>query len=92
VWAEVATFFSKPQELLAVMSSIGVDFSRDSQETALAAATAWKSYKKAGGKRERLIADFLIGAHALVHCDYLLTRDRGFYRGYFKGLKVITPE
>jgi predicted nucleic acid-binding protein len=39
----------------------------------------------------RVVADFLIGAHALVTCDRLLARDRGYYRDYFAGLRIIEP-
>jgi predicted nucleic acid-binding protein len=35
------------------------------------AAESWK---------DRIAADFLIGGHASVQCERLLTRDRGFYR------------
>jgi predicted nucleic acid-binding protein len=41
--------------------------------------------------RQHIIGDFLIGAHAKNQADGLITRDRGFYRSYFKGLKVIEP-
>ena len=40
----------------------------------------------------RTVPDFLIGAHALLQCRGLITRDAGFFRDYFKGLKVIVPQ
>lgn len=41
------------------------------------------------GKRLHVLADFLIGAHASVHADCLLSRDPGIYKTYFKDVKVI---
>ncbi len=40
-------------------------------------------------KRLHVLADFLIGAHALVQADCILSRDLGVYRAYFRDLKII---
>jgi predicted nucleic acid-binding protein len=41
--------------------------------------------------RQHILSDFLIGAHGKIQADTLITRDRGFYRTYFKGLNILTP-
>ncbi len=73
------------------MDALGVDYSAMQRGAALGAAQSWKIYRQRGGSRQRMVADFLIGAHACSHSEQLLTRDRGFYRAYFSGLKILRP-
>jgi len=41
--------------------------------------------------RQHIAADFLIGAHAVVDCERLITFDTAFYETYYPGL-TVTPE
>ncbi len=91
VWAECAAVFPGQEAALEAMGLLGIKFVPTTMESASRAGKAWRLYRERGGPRERVVADFLIGAHALLQCDHLLTRDRGFYRSYFKNLTIIDP-
>ena len=92
VWAEVATAFGHAQaRAIEALREIGIAYSPMTEEAALRAAQCWYRFRKRSGGKERIVADFLIGGHALVEADRLLTRERGFYRDYFKSLKLVVP-
>ena len=91
VWAETATTFADAGRFRDAMRRLPISFSAMTEEAALGASKAWRRYRLRGGPRDRIAADFLIGAHALVLADRLLSRDRGFYRRYFAGLRIINP-
>ena len=41
---------------------------------------------------EACLRQALVGAHAMLQCDGLVTWHDAFYRDYFKGLKLIVPQ
>ena len=91
VWAEVRAFFADVGRMNAAFASAGIAFDPFDEDSSNLAGAIWQLYRRQGGRRTRLIADFLIGAHAQVRTQRLLTRDRGFLRRYFDSLEVIEP-
>ncbi|MCP4753662.1 MAG: type II toxin-antitoxin system VapC family toxin [Proteobacteria bacterium] len=91
VLAETATVFSDREILDHALKTLPLTFSPMTEESSLYAAEIWRSYRNAGGSRKRMVADFLVAAHATCQCDRLLSRDRGFYRTHFEELTLVEP-
>ena len=73
------------------LTALGIAFSETSLESAKLAGSIFKQYRREGGPREHLIADFLIGAHAQTQTDGIAVRDRGYLRRYFPRLRLLNP-
>lgn len=91
VWSETRVAFVSDEAFAQAMTTLQIGYSALTEQAASAAGVICRKYRSSGGRRDRVIADFLIGAHALAQCDRLLTRDRGYYRKYFTGLVVVEP-
>lgn len=92
VLAEIVTRIEPVDDLLDALSDLRVTFNAMSEQASVRAGIMQHRFRERGGKKnERVISDFLVGAHALLHCNALITRDQGFFRDYFKGLKIINP-
>jgi predicted nucleic acid-binding protein len=92
VVAEVQTLIAGNESAIEALSDYGIRYLPTSEQAAVRAGFMQRRYRDRGGKRQRVVADFLIGAHAMMQCSALITRDAGFYRDYFKGLKLIVPK
>ncbi len=86
VYAELVPVFRDRAALDSALLELGATLSPIDSSIAFEAGLRWKRYRAAGGPRNRIIADFLIGAHAMAVADVFLTRDRGFFSSYFPEL------
>jgi predicted nucleic acid-binding protein len=91
VVAELGRYFSDEQDLRDFLAACQIDHDSLSLDAALEAARIMRAYARNKGPRERVAPDFLIGAHAMVQANALLTCDAGFFRSYFASLNVIEP-
>lgn len=90
VLAEIAPRFPRIETLHSTLPPMAII-----EEIPLAAAFlaghAHADYRRAGGTREAVLPDFLIGAHAAVTGRPLLTRDPGRVATYIPGATLIAP-
>ncbi len=93
VLAELTRGFEPSRDPAAWVRNVGIQYDPIREEAAVEAGRLQaRQDARVARRTRRPLADFLIGAHARLQADRLLTRDRGFYRSYFDGLKLVEPE
>ncbi|MEN8132027.1 MAG: type II toxin-antitoxin system VapC family toxin [Pseudomonadota bacterium] len=89
IYAEISAVLDSIEEIDELFSP--VLFRRETLpwEACFLAGQSFRRYRKNQGKRKRMLADFLIGAHAAVSGFGLVSRDQG-YAHYFN-INLIDP-
>jgi predicted nucleic acid-binding protein len=90
VLAEVAPRFSRIEDLRSALPSMTL-IEPIPVAAAFLAGRTHSEYRRAGGAREAILPDFLIGAHAAVTSRPLLTRDPRRIATHMPGAKLIAP-
>jgi hypothetical protein len=92
IYAEVSVRFESIDTLEAALTGLGVRLVPIPRAGLFLAGKAFRRYRGQGGTRTGVLADFFIGAHAVVQSCDLLTRDAGRYRSYFPSVRLIVPD
>jgi predicted nucleic acid-binding protein len=99
VVSEITSGLGHGAEIMDVVEEMGMSYLPVERKSAIRAGEMQRRYKqrmrtlgKEDSPGQRAVPDFIVGAHALLQCSALITRDAGFFRDYFKGLKVIVPK
>lgn len=98
VISEVVAGLGHGDIVMNTLDEVGIVYSPLELRSAVRAGEMQRRYKErlrrgAGSLlMQRTVPDFLIGSHALLQCQGLITRDAAFFRDYFKGLKLIVPQ
>jgi predicted nucleic acid-binding protein len=91
VYAELCIQFEVQRDCDAFLEENQIRVQPLTREAHFLASRAWRAYRQQGGKRTRILADFLIGAHAQIQSTRLISRDRGFYAKLFPSLQINDP-
>lgn len=92
IYAEISGQFPFHAEVTFLLKKLEVELEDIPWDAAYLAGKSQRAYRGAGGMRERVLADFMIGAHAEQKGYRILTRDQARYRTYFPRVDVIAPD
>ena len=91
VYAELSVHFDNQADCDEFLDDNEIRLESLSREALFLASRVWRNYRRQGGRRERILPDFFVGAHAQLQTSQLVSRDRGFYKKMFPALALIDP-
>ncbi|MBI1867843.1 MAG: type II toxin-antitoxin system VapC family toxin [Methylocystis sp.] len=91
VFAECAGGFASAEDVAQALSDLSVERLAMSDTALYLAGRVFREYRRRGGPKTNVLADFFIGAQANALGVPILTRDATRYRTYFPQVEIIAP-
>lgn len=91
IYAEVSLTFSTVEALDKAIKNMELSMLEIPRSALFLAGKAFVRYRREGGIKNYVLADFFIGAHAAVAGYPVLTRDTRRYRSYFPSVTLVAP-
>jgi predicted nucleic acid-binding protein len=92
IYSELSLTFESVQALDDALAGMRVELHELPRSALFLAGKAFAKYRRDGGQKNNVLADFFIGAHAAVTRCGILTRDQRRYKNYFPSVKLIVPQ
>jgi predicted nucleic acid-binding protein len=91
IYSEISVSFATSAALDRHLSDLRITVLDIPLEAAFLAGRAHTDYRRKGGSKNNVLADFFIGAHAFILGSPLLTRDTRRYATYFPSVPLVAP-
>ena len=91
IYAELSLTFSTVEALDEVLAGMQLPVVEMPRPALFLAGKAFAQYRRRGGTKGNVLADFFIGAHAAVAGWPILTRDGRRYQSYFPTVNLVMP-
>ncbi len=92
IYSELSLTFDSVDALDDAIEGLDLRYLELPRPALFLAGRAFARYRRGGGNKTNVLADFFIGAHAAVSQCGILTRDARRYRNYFPRVALVSPE
>ena|SRR5208283_3796312 len=92
IYAELAAGFDDQASLDEALAPLPLQWAPLNKEALALAGRTFRRYRREGGVKNNVLADFFIGAQASVEGFTILSRDDGRYRTYFPEVQLLNSK
>ena len=92
IYSELSLTFSTAEALDRTLDGMSLAMLDIPRPALFLAGKAFVQYRRSGGRKNNVLADFFIGAHAAVTGLRVLTRDTRRYINYFPSVQLVAPQ